>query len=63
MSETLHLRHQVTAGVVPAEDLEAGTVAWADAVVDLSPLQAGFNSAGLCLHLEHTVQLGVVDVV
>jgi hypothetical protein len=33
MSETLHLRHQVTAGVVPAEDLEAGTVAWADAVV------------------------------
>lgn len=63
MSDALHLRHQAYAGVVTAEDLEAGNPVWADAVLDLSPLQAGFNSAGLCLHLEHTVQLGVVDVV
>jgi hypothetical protein len=63
MSETLHLRHQAHAGVITAEDLEDGNPVWANAPLDLSVLQAGFNSAGLCLHLEHIVQLGVEDVV
>jgi hypothetical protein len=63
MSDTLHLRHETHIGVIDAESLESGIPLWPAAVQDLSSLQAGFNSSGLCLHLGHLVELGVNDVV
>jgi hypothetical protein len=63
MSTAVHRLHRAYGGIISAENIEAQVLADEDAVFDLSGVQPGFDSSGLCLHLGHVVNLGVQDVV
>lgn len=57
----LHLRHQITRGVVSAEDLEAGILIPASGPAAVEGSETGVDETGAILHLRHMVAAGAVE--